>query len=198
MAKTRVGIINVTGYAGIELARLLCRHPEVELTSVTGRSNAGKKLGEVFPHLHDINLAIEAELGQVDLAFSAMPHKESASEIVPLLESGIKVVDISADFRLKDAAAYPSWYGFQHPAPALLAEAVYGLPELYRQKITSARLVANPGCYPTGASLALAPLLKLKLIDPDGIIVNAVTGVSGGGKNPSPVFHYSLVYPYQP
>ena len=120
MSKTRVGIINVTGYAGVELARLLYQHPEVELTSVTGRSAAGQRLGDVFPHLLNIELTIETKLGEVDFAFSAMPHKESASEVIPLLNRGIKVIDISADFRLKDAAEYPQWYGFTHPAPRLL------------------------------------------------------------------------------
>ncbi|GAJ18940.1 unnamed protein product, partial [marine sediment metagenome] len=112
MSKTKVGIINVTGYAGVELARLLCQHPQVELTSVTGRSTAGQKLGKVFPHLASMDLTIEAKLGDVDLAFSAMPHKESAKEVIPLLNHGIKVVDISADFRLKNAAEYQNWYGF--------------------------------------------------------------------------------------
>jgi len=106
MSKTRVGIINVSGYTGIELARLLYQHPQVELTSVTGRSTAGKKLGTVFPHLAGVDLTIEAELGEVDLAFSAMPHQESAKEVIPLVDRGVKVVDISADFRLKDAAQY--------------------------------------------------------------------------------------------
>src|SRR3990172_9250912 len=164
MSKTKAGIINVTGYAGEELARLLYRHPEVKITSVTGRSAAGQKLGTVFPHLADLRLTIEAELGDVDIAFSAMPHKESAKEVIPLLKRGIKVVDISADFRLKDAALYPSWYGFAHPSPELLKKAVFGLPELYRPQIASAQLVANPGCYPTGAILALAPAVKAGLV----------------------------------
>ncbi|MBL7125259.1 MAG: N-acetyl-gamma-glutamyl-phosphate reductase, partial [Dehalococcoidales bacterium] len=154
---TKVGIINVTGYAGVELARLLHQHPEVELISVTGRSTAGQELGQVFPHLADIGLTIEAELGEVELAFSAMPHQASAKEVIPLLDQGIKVVDISADFRLKDASEYQRWYGSNHPAPQLLDQAVYGLPELYRSQVASTQLVANPGCYPTGAIMALAP-----------------------------------------
>ncbi len=190
MSKTKVGIINVTGYAGVELARLLYQHPQVELTSVTGRSAAGQKLGTVFPHLASIDLAIEAELGEVDLAFSAMPHKESAKEVIPLLKRGIKVVDISSDFRLKDAAEYPSWYGFTHPAPELLEQAVYGLPELYQSQIASAQLVANPGCYPTGAILALAPAVKAGLIEPD-IIIDSKSGVSGAGRTLSLQTHYS-------
>ncbi len=192
MSKTRVGIINVTGYAGVELARLLYRHPAVELASVTGRSAAGKKLGQVFPHLSDIDLTIEAELGEVGFAFSAMPHQESAEEVIPLLNQGIKVVDISADFRLKDAEEYPEWYGFTHPAPALLEPAVYGLPELHRSQIATAQLVANPGCYPTGAILALAPVVKEGLIGP-GIIVDSKSGVSGAGRTLSLQTHFSEV-----
>jgi len=190
MRKTKVGIINVTGYAGVELARLLYQHPQVELTSVTGRSAAGQKLGTVFPHLASMDLTIEAELGEVDLAFSAMPHKDSAKEVIPLLKRGIKVVDISADFRLKDAAEYPAWYGFTHPAPELLKQAVFGLPELYRSQIVSAQLVANPGCYPTGAILALAPTLKAGLIEPD-IIIDSKSGISGAGRTLSLQTHYS-------
>ena len=190
MSKTRVGIINVTGYVGVELARLLYQHPQVELTSVTGRSAAGQKLGTVFPHLASLDLTIEAELGEVDLAFSAMPHKESAKEVIPLLNRGIKVVDISADFRLKDAAEYLSWYGFTHPAPQLLKQAVYGLVELYQSQVASAQLVANPGCYPTGAILALAPAVKAGLIEPD-IIIDSKSGVSGAGRTLSQQTHYS-------
>jgi len=190
--KPRVGIINVTGYAGVELARLLSQHPEVELASVTGRSAAGQKLNEVFPHLANLNLTIEAEMGEVDFVFSAMPHKESAREIIPWLGSGTKVVDISADFRLKDAAAYPGWYGFTHPAPQLLAQAVYGLTELCRTQLASAKLVANPGCYPTGAILALAPAVKEGLIEPD-IVIDSKSGVSGAGRSLSLQTHFSEV-----
>ena len=190
MSKVKVGIINVTGYAGVELARLLYQHPEVELTSVTGRSAAGKRLGEVFPHLASIDLTIEAELGEVNLAFSAMPHQASAKEVIPLLDHGVKVVDISADFRLKDATEYPQWYGFTHPAPQLLKQAVYGLTELYRSQVASAQLVANPGCYPTGAILALAPAVKAGLIEPD-IIIDSKAGVSGAGRTLSQQTHFA-------
>ena len=192
MSKTKVGIINVTGYAGVELARLLYRHPEVEITSVTGRSAAGQKLGTVFPHLSDFDLTITAELGDVDIAFSALPQKESAKEVIAALQRGIKVVDISADFRLKDAADYPKWYGFTHPAPELLQESVFGLTELYRKQVATARLVANPGCYPTGAILALAPALKAGIIEPD-IIIDSKSGVSGAGRTLSLGTHYSEV-----
>ncbi|MFC2014083.1 N-acetyl-gamma-glutamyl-phosphate reductase [Chloroflexota bacterium] len=192
MSKTRVGIINVTGYSGIELARLLYQHPEVELASVTGRSAAGQRLDMAFPHLVGIDLIIEAELGDVELVFSAMPHRDSAKEVIPLLNKGIKVVDISADFRLKNAEEYQRWYGFVHPAPQLLEQAVYGLPELYRAQIAPAKLVANPGCYPTGAILALAPAVKQGLIEPD-IIIDSKSGVSGAGRAVSIQTHYSEV-----
>ena len=190
MSKTRVGVINVTGYAGVELARLLYQHPQVELISVTGRSAIEQKLGMVFPHLTSIDLTIEAELGEIELAFSAMPHQESAKEVIPLLDRGIKVVDISADFRLKDATDYLQWYGFTHPAPQLLKQAVYGLTELYRSQVASAQLVANPGCYPTAAILALAPVVKEGLIEPD-IIIDSKSGVSGAGRTLSQQTHYS-------
>ena len=192
MSKIKVGIINVTGYAGVELARLLHQHPEVELISVTGRSAAGKSLGEVFPHLASLNMVIQAELDDVEFVFSAMPHQQSAEEILPLLNQGIKVVDISADFRLKDAAEYPPWYNFTHPAPHLLEQAVYGLTELYRTQVASAQLVANPGCYPTGAILALAPAVKAGLIEPE-IIIDSKSGVSGAGRTLSLKAHYSEV-----
>ena len=190
MSKTKVGIINVTGYAGVEQARLLSQHPAVELASVTGRSAAGQRLGDVFPHLASLDLTIEAELEEVELAFSAMPHKESAEVIIPLLRDDTKVVDISADFRLTDAAEYPRWYSFAHPAPQLLEQVVYGLPELYRSDVASAQLVANPGCYPTGAVLALAPAIKEGMIEPD-IVIDSKSGVSGAGRALTLNTHYS-------
>jgi N-acetyl-gamma-glutamyl-phosphate reductase len=190
MPQVRVGIINVTGYAGIELARLLARHPGVELVSVTGRSAAGQPLAAVFPHLADLGLTVTAELGAVDFAFSAMPHMQSAKEVAPLLKRGVKVVDISADFRLTSAADYPEWYDFAHPAPELLPDAVYGLPELYRERIKKTALVANPGCYPTSAILALAPAVKAGLITGD-IIVDSKSGISGAGRTLSLNSHFA-------
>jgi len=192
MSRTRVGIINVTGYAGVELARLLYGHPGIEIASVTGRSAAGQPLGAVFPHLSRLQLTVAETLGEVDLAFSAMPHKESADVILPLVKAGMKVVDISADFRLRDAGDYPRWYGFEHPAPELLARAVYGLPELYREQLTGAQIAANPGCYPTGAILALAPAIRAGIIGPD-IIIDSKSGVSGAGRSLSLQTHYSEV-----
>ncbi len=192
MKQARVGIINVTGYAGVELARLLAQHPYVQLVSVTGRSAAGQKLDQFFPHLIGMGQVIESTIGDVDLVFSAMPHKESAADIIPLLGRGIRAIDISADFRLRNPALYPEWYGFTHPAPELLAEAVYGLPELYRNKIAGARIVANPGCYPTSAILALAPAIKAGIVGAD-IIVDSKSGVSGAGRTLSLGTHFSEV-----
>ena len=189
MKKLTVGIINVTGYAGMELARLLSRHPYVRLTSVTGRSAAGQRLAAVFPHLADIDMPITEDISAVDVAFSAMPHKASIETIVPLIKRNIKVVDISADFRLKDTSLYPQWYGYKHSAEDLLAESVYGLPELYRNEIATARLIANPGCYPTSAILALAPIVKEGLIMPD-IIIDSKSGVSGAGRTLSLTTHF--------
>jgi N-acetyl-gamma-glutamyl-phosphate reductase len=190
MKRVKVGIINVTGYIGMELARLLHRHTQVELVSVTGRSAAGQKLWQFLPHLADIDLEIQPELGDVDMAFSALPHKTGVDTISSVLERGIKVVDVSADFRLKDAKDYETWYDFAHPMPQYLSEAVYGLVELNRDQVASARLVANPGCYPTGAILALAPAVRKNLIEPD-IIIDAKSGVSGAGRALSLTTHFA-------
>ena len=191
MPKIKAGIINVTGYIGAELARLLCQHPRVKLVTVTGRSAAGQKLGDVSPNFAGTNYVIKAELdSEIDIAFSAMPHKSSVDIVPSLLKQGIRVVDASADFRLKNAGEYHKWYGFTHPSPKLLREAVFGLPELHQSEIASASLVANPGCYSTGAILALAPLVKEGLIYPD-IVVDSKSGVSGAGRTLSLTAHYS-------
>lgn len=187
----RVGIISVTGYAGIELARLLYRHPEVRITAITGRSAAGKKLSEVFPHLWQFDMTITETLEEeCDFVFSALPHAASAEALLPIAEKGTPIVDISADFRLRDAREYQSWYKVEHPAPHLLEKAVYGLTELNRQAVASSRLVANPGCYPTGAVLALAPAFKAGIIG-DDIIVDAKSGVSGAGRTLGLTYHFS-------
>jgi N-acetyl-gamma-glutamyl-phosphate reductase len=193
MPKIRAGIINVTGYIGAELARLLCQHPQVKVIAVTGRSAAGQKLGDVFPSLAGTKHVIKAELdGEIDIAFSAMPHKSSVDIVPSLLKQGIRVVDLSADFRLNNADEYPKWYGFTHPSPKLLKKAVFGLPELHRKEIASASLVANPGCYSTGAILALAPAVKEGLVCPD-IVVDSKSGISGAGRALSLITHYSEV-----
>jgi N-acetyl-gamma-glutamyl-phosphate reductase len=176
----------------MELARLLQRHEGVSLSSITGRSAVGQKLGELLPHLADIDLVIQPQLGDVDLVFSALPHKTSAEALILALERGIKAVDISADFRLKNVEDYQKWYDFIHPQPQLLEEAVYGLVELNRLPIASARLVANPGCYPTGALLALAPAVKEGLIEAD-IVIDSKSGVSGAGRTLSLDTHFPEV-----
>jgi N-acetyl-gamma-glutamyl-phosphate reductase len=191
MGKIKAGIINVTGYAGVELARLLYNHPDVTIAAVTGRSAAGQKLADVFPHLADTGLTITKEIEEsVDIAFSAMPQKESAEVLIPLVKKGVRVIDIAADFRLKDPALYPQWYQFNHPQPELLAESVYGLPEIYRKQIKTARIIANPGCYPTSALLALAPLVKGNMIEPD-IIIDSKSGVSGAGRSLTMNTHFA-------
>jgi N-acetyl-gamma-glutamyl-phosphate reductase len=193
MSQIKAGVINVSGYIGAELARLLCQHPQVELITVTGRSTAGQKLGDVFPSFTGTNYIIKAELdSKIDIAFAAMPHKSSVDVVPSLLKQGIKVVDASADFRLKNAGEYSKWYGFTHPSPDLLREAVFGLPELHQSEIALASLVANPGCYSTGAILALAPVVKEGLIYPD-MVVDSKSGVSGAGRTLSLTAHYSEV-----
>ncbi len=190
MPQTRVAIINVTGYIGVDLARLLLQHPEVDLCCVTGRSLAGKPLAEVFPHLSSSDLVIRPELdASVDFVFSAMPHKASADIVEPLVKQGLKVIDVSADFRLKDQREYEAWYGVPHPCPQLLSAAVYGLPELHGAEIAQAQLVANPGCYPTGAILALAPAMASRMAEGD-IIVDSKSGVSGAGRSLTLTTHY--------
>jgi N-acetyl-gamma-glutamyl-phosphate reductase len=177
----RIGIINVTGYMGAEAARILHGHPEAEIVSVTGRSAAGKPLGEVFPHLAPLGLTVEEELtSEVDAIVSALPHAASAETLAPYVERGMRVVDLSADFRLRKLEDYERWYG-THPAPHLLSTAVFGIPELHRKEIESAKLVASAGCHSTAAILALAPAVKQGLIEPD-VIVDSKSGISGAGR----------------
>jgi N-acetyl-gamma-glutamyl-phosphate reductase len=182
-----VGIIGASGYTGVELARILAGHPEVRLTVATSRQYAGKPLAEVFPNLRkrvDIvceNLGVGDLLGRADFFFCAVPHK-TAMDIVPrLLDAGKKVVDLSADYRIHNAAVYEAWYQ-AHSSPQLLSEAAYGLPELYRDTIRAARLTANPGCYPTSVILALAPLLRNGLIHTSTVIIDSKSGTSGAGR----------------
>lgn len=183
-----VAIIGASGYTGVELARILCNHQDIQLTAATSRQYAGQPLAQVFPslrHKTDLiceNLTTEELCAKADLFFTAVPHK-TAMDIVPnLLAAGKKVVDLSADFRLRDVAVYEEWYQ-KHTAAELLKEAVYGLPELYREQIRTSRLIANPGCYPTSIILALAPLLKAGVIDPQSIIADSKSGTSGAGRS---------------
>lgn len=190
----KVGIINVTGYAGMELARILYRHPSAEITSVTGRSAAGKRLPEVLPHLWRLDLPITKTVeGSVDIVFSSLPSGASAEVLAPLVDSGVKAVDIAADFRLHDPAQFKRAYNIDHPAAHLLERAVYGLPELHRDGIKETSLVANPGCYPETAILALAPAAREGLIV-DDVVVDAKSGISGagrGGQSANPMDHFA-------
>jgi N-acetyl-gamma-glutamyl-phosphate reductase len=197
-----VSIVNVTSYTALELLRLLSQHPEFVVTSVTGRSAAGKRLENIFPQLHavlplpdrnvpavDPTLVITEEAAQTDLAFVCLPHAAAAEAVVKLLERGIRVIDLSADFRLRDADIYEEWYKHKHPVPALLEIAVYGLCERYRERVRSTSLVANPGCHTTTSILALIPAIAAGIVGPN-IIINSITGISGGGRTPSLGYHY--------
>jgi len=182
--------MNVTGYAGAELARILARHPAVQLVEVTGRSAAGEPLARSFAHLADLGMTVGDHIEDAEVCFSALPHHASAEAVASLLADGRKVVDISADYRLHDEEVYQRWYG-EHPEPGYLDEAVYGLPELHRSEVQMARLVANPGCYPTTSILALAPVADR--IDSD-VIVDAKSGISGAGRSFSlSVNHYAEI-----
>jgi N-acetyl-gamma-glutamyl-phosphate reductase len=184
------GILNVTGYAGAELARLLHGHPDVRLTGVTGRSAAGKRLADVFPHLWPMDMEIADSLSDVDVVFSALPHAAAAAQLVPYVEAGVPVIDMSADFRLRRVEEYEAAYGVTHPAPELLARAVFGLPELHHDEIARSRLVAAPGCHSTGVILALAPAFAAGLIEAD-VIADTKTGLSGAGRTLGLNLHFS-------
>ena len=186
MNKTKVAIIGASGYSGQELVRLLLRHPQVEIVQFTSRQYAGKPVSEIFPRFRGQVSAtfIEPDASQIaaDIAFLALPHGVAAEFAVPLLKKGVKVLDLSADFRLKSPATYKEFYEHDHPAPALLAQAVYGLPELRRAEIKTAQLIACPGCYPTSILLGVMPALRKELIQPASIIVSSMSGVSGAGR----------------
>jgi len=183
----KIAVIGASGYTGVELLRILVGHPEIEICAVTSRQHEGLPINQLFPSLSGFcellcePLDVAAIAQRADLVFTALPHK-TAMEVVPgFLDAGCKVIDLSADYRLKDQDVYEQWYQ-QHSSPELFSEAVYGLPELYAEELRSARLVANPGCYPTSVILALAPLLKKKLIDPKSLIVDSKSGASGAGR----------------
>lgn len=180
------GIIGGTGYTGVELIRLLVEHPRIELTQITSRQNAGQSVASMFPHLAGrTDLVFSETLGaldSLDLVFVAAPSGVAMNAAQELIEKGIKVIDLSADFRIKDASLWERWYGETHASPALLSDAVYGLPELYRAAIADAQLVANPGCYPTSVILGYAPLLRAKVIDAEFLVADSKSGVSGAGR----------------
>jgi N-acetyl-gamma-glutamyl-phosphate reductase len=192
----RVAILGASGYSALELIRILLRHPEVEITALTTRKTESPSIGEVHPslagrlHLKLESLSADVVANRADCVFCCLPHGASASAVAELLPLGKKIIDLSADYRLKSAAVYAEWYGLEHADPARLSEAVYGLPEIYRERIQRAQLVANPGCYPTSAILALAPLLRAGAILPRGIIVDSKSGVSGAGRDPKAHLHF--------
>jgi N-acetyl-gamma-glutamyl-phosphate reductase len=207
----KAGIIGGSGYTGVELLRLLAGHPDIEVATVTAHSHAGQLVGEYTPSLAAAypGMVYEAAgphgdvgpngdtipngLDGLDLVFCALPHGES-QRIVPALRDRVGViVDLAADFRLRDPALYPTWYGEAHQAPELLDQAAYGLPELFRQPLTGATLIAAAGCYPTAAGLALAPLVRAGLIEPSGIIVDAASGTSGAGRSATDSLHFGTV-----
>jgi len=183
----KVGIVGGTGYTGVELLRLLAVHPGVQLTAITSRKEDGLPVADMFPSLRGrVDLAFstpdKVDLTQCDVVFFATPHGVAMAQAPALLAAGVKVIDLAADFRLKDQATFEQWYKIPHTCPELLEAAVYGLPELNREAIKSARLVANPGCYPTTMQLGFYPLLKANLIDASSLIADAKSGVSGAGR----------------
>ena len=183
----KVGVVGGTGYTGVELLRLLAMHPQVQLTAITSRAEAATPVAELFPSLRGrVDLAFSdpahAPLKQCDCVFFATPNGVAMSQAKPLLEAGVRIVDFSADFRLKDRAVWEKWYKVAHASPELLSEAVYGLPEINRDRIRSARLVANPGCYATAVQLALLPLVETDFVDHRHLIADGKSGVSGAGR----------------
>ena len=186
-SKVRIGVLGASGYTGADLIRLLAGHPRSEIALMTANAQAGKPLSAVFPHLGGLELpelirVEEADWGAVDVAFCCLPHG-TTQEIVAALPEHLKVIDLSADFRLRDPAVYAEWYGHEHRATALQETAVYGLPEFNRDAVRTARLVACPGCYPTAALLLLLPLVAEGLIEAEDIIIDAKSGASGGGRS---------------
>lgn len=196
MTSVRVAVAGASGYTGAELLRLLSQHPNVTLTAVTSEKSAGAAVSSVYPHLQGIvpltfeALAPEALTERADMLILALPHTKSMGPVASCLKAGKRVIDLSADFRLKDPRTYETWYQTPHAHPDLIEQAVYGLPELHRSAIVQARLVASPGCYPTAAILQLAPLIARRLIATDTIVIDAKSGVSGAGRSPALPYHF--------
>ena len=183
----RIGIVGGTGYTGVELLRLLAQHPHCELAAITSRKEAGMGVAEMFPNLRGrvtlkFSEPAKAGLKDCDLVFFATPNGVAMGEARALVDAGVRVIDIAADFRIQDVALWEQWYGVKHACPELVAEAVYGLPEVNREKIREARIVANPGCYPTAVQLGFLPLIEAGVVDLDHLIADAKSGVSGAGR----------------
>lgn len=183
----KVGVVGGTGYTGVELLRLLCGHAGAELVAITSRGDAGTAVADMFPSLRgrvDLDFVAPADAGleRCDVVFFATPNGIAMQQAAGLIAAGVRVIDLAADFRIRDVAVWEKWYGMQHAAPDLVAEAVYGLPELNREAIRGARLVANPGCYPTAVQLGFLPLIEAGVIDPSALIADAASGASGAGR----------------
>jgi N-acetyl-gamma-glutamyl-phosphate reductase len=183
----RVGLLGASGFTGGELVRLLLEHPQVEMAFVAGGASAGRTVAQVHPHLSGtaaagLPIRPGEDMPDVDLALLALPHGESSSRAPTLLEAGVRVIDLAGDFRLA-AGAYPEWYGFEHPAPAWLEKSVYGLPEIFRERVHGAELIANPGCFATPVVLGLSPLLSAGLVEAGAVHVDGKTGISGAGRS---------------
>ena len=183
----KVGIVGGTGYTGVELLRLLAQHPEVSITAITSRGEAGVPVAKMYPNLRGyVDLAFvapaDAQLTQCDVVFFATPHGVAMAQAPELLAAGVKLIDLAADFRLKDTAVFEKWYGMPHTCPDILAASVYGLPEVNRAAICQAKVVGNPGCYPTAVQLGFLPLLEAGVVDPLHLIADAKSGVSGAGR----------------
>jgi len=192
----KVGIVGGTGYTGVELLRLLVAHPQVDLQVITSRADAGTLVSQMFPSLRGfVDLPFthpdQAQLEKCGLVFFATPNGIAMQQARALLDAGVRVIDLAADFRIEDVAEWERWYGMTHACPDLIAEAVYGLPEVNREKIRTARLVANPGCYPTAVQLGFIPLLEAGVIEPDSLIADAKSGVSGAGRKLEMPFLYA-------
>jgi N-acetyl-gamma-glutamyl-phosphate reductase len=206
--QVRAAVLGASGYAGGEVLRLLAAHPDVRVTFLGAKGSAGRSLAEVHPHLGSLpeagftlrEIDPEAIAREADVVFSCLPHGASAPLVPELIEAGLRVIDLAGDFRLP-AEAYPAWYGFEHPCKPWLDKAVYGLPELFAERIRGAALVANPGCYPTPVILGIAPLLAAGLLEPDRILVDGKTGLSGAGKTANDATIYTAtqdsVRPYR-
>lgn len=192
----KAGIVGVSGYGGIELFHILESHPDVEIKAISSQTYNGMKLSEVFPHLYDVPFICKnyspLELAEIcDVIFTSVPHGGPAMDFaIPIKNAGKKLIDLSADFRLKDVNVYKEWYKVDHKYPELLKDAVYGLPELHRDEIKKAWLIANPGCYTTSAILAISPVINEDFIDQKSIIIDSKSGISGAGRKPKPHLHF--------
>jgi len=183
----KIGIVGGTGYTGVELLRILAQHPQAQLVAITSRKEAGIAVAEMFPSLRgSVSLAYSdpasSDLSHCDVVFFATPNAVAMSQAAPLVAAGTRIIDLSADFRIRDVAEWEKWYGARHAAPALVAQAVYGLPEVHRDRIRAARVVANPGCYPTAVQLGFLPLVAAGVVDLEHLIADAKSGVSGAGR----------------